>query len=280
MCDEHVMKVVQQRLKQEPQLSRRNFLRAAGITAAGVAVASRVARPRPAFAQEMMGEVVDLSHILSTDVPLYAGAQPTRETLVTVENDGFYSQLWTFGEHSGTHVDAPGHFTAGGTLIDQVEASGLVGPAAVVDISARAAEDADAMVMVEDLMAWEEANGEIPAGAFVAMYSGWEAFWDDDAAFKNTGDDGLYHFPGFGADAVNWLLENRDINGVLVDTMSLDIGASSTFDVHINLLGAGKIGVENVANLSSIMGQQAMVMVGVPRYQEGSGGPCRVLAMI
>ncbi len=280
MCDEHVMKVVQQRLRQEPQLSRRNFLRAAGITAAGVAVASRVARPRPAFAQEMMGEVIDLSHILSTDVPVYTGAQPTRETLVTVENDGFYSQLWTFGEHSGTHVDAPGHFTAGGTLIDQVEASGLVGPAAVVDISARAAEDADATVTVEDLMAWEEANGEIPAGAFVAMYSGWEEFWDDDAAFKNTGDDGLYHFPGFGADAVNWLLENRDINGVLVDTMSLDIGASSTFDVHINLLGAGKIGVENVANLASIMGQQAMVMVGVPRYQEGSGGPCRVLAMV
>lgn len=280
MCHEHVMQVVRRRLKQEPQLSRRNFFRAAGLTAAGVAVASQVSRPRPTFAQDMMGEVVDLSHVLSPDVAVYTGAQPARETLVTVENDGFYSQQWTFGEHSGTHVDAPGHFTAGGTLVDSVPPGGLVGPAVVIDISAKTADEADAMVTAEDLMAWEEANGEIPAGAFVAMYSGWEERWDDAEAFLNTGEDGLYHFPGFGADAIDWLLENRDANGIMVDTLSLDVGASTTFDVHINWLGAGKIGVENVANLASIMGQNATVVVGVPRYLEGSGGPCRVLAMV
>ena len=280
MCHEHVMQVVRQRLKQEPQLSRRNFLRAAGITAAGVAVASQVSRPRPAFAQEMSGEIIDLSHILSPDVAVYTGPSVTRETFVTVENDGFYSQIWSFNEHSGTHVDAPGHFTAGGTLIDSVAPAALVGPAVVIDISAKTADEADAMLTADDLLAWEADNGEIPAGAFVAMYSGWEERWDDAQAFLNTGEDGLYHFPGFGADAIDWLLENRDINGILVDTLSLDVGASQTFDVHINLLGAGKIGVENVANLASIIGQQAMVVVGVPRYLEGSGGPCRVLAMV
>ena len=39
-----------------------------------------------------------------------AGPEPTRETFFDFATDGFYSQRWTFTEHSGTHMDAPIHF--------------------------------------------------------------------------------------------------------------------------------------------------------------------------
>jgi len=136
------------------------------------------------------------------------------------------------------------------------------------------------MLTVEDIEAWEAENGEIPAGALVCMYSGWDERWSDMEAFRNADADGVQHYPGFGGDAANFLLENRDIVGIGVDTLSLDIGASTTFDVHLSVLPAGKYGLENLANLGQLVGQSATVMVGIPRYEAGSGGPCRVLAMM
>lgn len=283
MCFEHIAKVVSERYKKEgpPSVSRRNFLKTGAALAAVSATGVQLARPRPARAQDMMGEVVDLSHVFLTEVPTYVpDALPTRETLVTVENDGFFMQAWNFGEHTGTHVDAPGHFIAGGETIDVYPANVLVSPAVVIDISERAAEEADAMLSVEDIMAWESENGELPAGALVCMYSGWEERWPDIEAFRNADDDGVMHFPGFSGEAAEFLVTERDIHGIGVDTLSLDIGSSTTFDVHLTVLGAGKYGLENVANLSAIMGSSATVVVGVPRWEGGSGGPCRVLAMI
>jgi Putative cyclase len=111
-----------------------------------------------------------------------------------------------------------------------------------------------------------------------SCHSRWESRVDDPAAFKNKGPDGLYHFPGFGIDALNWLLENRDITCIGVDTLSLDFGASTTFDVHLRLLGADKYGLENLANLSDIPAGGSNVYVGLIPWEEGSGGPCRVVA--
>jgi kynurenine formamidase len=113
------------------------------------------------------------------------------------------------------------------------------------------------------------------------MYSGWESRWEDVEAFRNADADGVMHFPGFSPEAAAFLLEERDIHGIGVDTLSLDPGPSTTFDVHLSVLGAGKYGIEGVANLTSIMDTPgARVVVGVPRWEEGSGGPCRLLALV
>jgi kynurenine formamidase len=280
------MQVVNDRIKAEgPRLSRRNFLRG-GMAAAGLAVAGNsVLRPAPARAarafQEMMGEIVDLSHVLGGGIPLYSTSdvQPSAETLVTVEANGFYKQLWTFDEHSSTHMDFPAHFVSGAETVDVYDASKLIAPLVVIDISAKAEGDPDSMVTPDDLVAYEEANGEIPAGAVVAMYSGWESRWADIEAYRNPDADGVMHFPGFGGEAAAWLVTERDINGIGVDTLSLDPGNSSTFETHVTVLGAGKFGVENLMGLQGLIGKSAMIMLGIPRYANGSGGPCRALAM-
>jgi kynurenine formamidase len=135
-------------------------------------------------------------------------------------------------------------------------------------------------VDVADIEAWESAHGEIPAGAVVFMYSGWESRWNEPEAFRNADADGVQHYPGSSAEAATFLVTERDIRGIGVDTLSLDVGASTTFDVHVIILSAGKYGIEGVANLAAIKDHQATVFVGVPRWEKGSGGPARILAMI
>lgn len=281
MCNAFVAKTVRERAATEgiPTVSRRSLLKLGGLTAAGLALGA-VSRPKIARAQAGMGQVIDLSHVFGTNIPTYLlDEKPQREDFVTVEANGFYIQRWNYTEHASTHVDIPAHFIADGQTADNYPAELLVGPAVVIDISAKAAENPDATLDVADIEAWESENGEIPAGAVVFMNSGWDAKWGSIEEFRNADPDGVMHFPGFSAEAAEFLLSERDIHGIGVDTLSLDHGPSTTFDVHLMVLGAGKFGVEGVANLSALAGLQATAIVGIPRWEEGSGGPCRLLAL-
>jgi kynurenine formamidase len=210
--------------------------------------------------------------------PMYTGDPPVRRTIRNYVPDGFYAQEWRFGEHAGTHMDAPGHFFQGRRLTPAIRPEELFVPAAVIDISARAAQDPDATVTADDVRRYERRYGRIPRGAAVLMRSGWDARAGDPAAFKNADATGTYHFPGFGADAVEYVLERTRAAVIGVDTLSLDPGNSTTFPVHINWLGADRYGLENIANLATIPPRGATLIVGVIPWEQGSGGPCRVLA--
>jgi kynurenine formamidase len=258
-------------------VSRRGLLLGAGAAALtvatpGVAVAGHHHRDRD------RERVRDLTHLFRAGFPMYVGDPPSRRTVFDFDPDGFYAQAWTFAEHSGTHMDAPGHFTPGGRLTPDLDPEELFAPLAVIDISGRAAADPDAEVEVRDLRAYERHHGRIPRRAAVCMYSGWESRVGDPDAYRNPGPDGLFHFPGFSLDAVEWLLERRRIRAIGVDTLSLDFGASTTFAVHALLLGADRYGIENLANLGRVPPRGAEAIVGVIPWEEGSGGPCRVLA--
>jgi kynurenine formamidase len=275
MCLSGTQEVVRRRSEVEglPEISRR----AALLGAAGAATVAAIPGTA-ASKKKSRNRMRDLTHLFRAGFPVFVGDPPSRSTLFSVQDDGFYSQQWIFGEHSGTHMDAPGHFVAGGRLAPEIRLAELFVPAVVIDISDRVAADPDAVVEVADLRDFERRHGRIPRRAGVFMYSGWESRVDDPAAFKNPGPDGLYHFPGFGIDALNWLLEKRDITCIGVDTLSLDHGASTTFEVHVTLLGADKYGLENLANLSRIPARGTRVYVGLIPWEEGSGGPCRVVA--
>jgi kynurenine formamidase len=223
------------------------------------------------------GKVADLTHVFRAGFPVYTGDTPRRRTLKRFDPDGFYSQEWTFGEHSGTHMDAPGHFTEGARLTPDLRPRDLFAPIAVIDITGRAADDPDAAVGEADIRRWERRHGRIPRGAAVLMNSGWSDRAADETASKNVGADGKYHFPGFGADAVELLIE-RKARAIGVDTMSLDPGNSTTFEAHVNWLKRRRYGLENVANLGSIPAHGATLTVGVIPWEQGSGGPCRLLA--
>jgi kynurenine formamidase len=175
-------------------------------------------------------------------------------------------------------MDAPGHFIPDKRLTPDIPPSDLIAPLAVVDIRAKAEEDSDAMVEVEDIVRYERRHGRIPRGALVAMDSGWAGKVNDPLAFKGGAEFPNYHFPGYSEEAAMFLAAGRDVRAIGVDTLSLDPGNSGTFDVHVNFLATDKYGVENLANLGSVPPAGATVYVGVIPWEEGSGGPLRAVA--
>jgi kynurenine formamidase len=280
MCVPGTIEAVRERAETEglPLVNRRTAL-----LGGGGAVAVAAALPTSAFAaRRAKKRFRDLTHVFRAGFPIYGTpptfVTPSRKTIVNVDPDGFYGQEWTFWEHSGTHMDVPGHFVQDGRRSPEITPRELIVPIVVIDIASRVASNADAVVTPDDLRAFERRNGRIPRGALVAMHSGWESRVGDPEAFRNPDASGVLHFPGFGKAALDWLLERRRIAAIGVDTLSLDPGNSTTFDVHLTLLGADKYGVENLANLKRIPPRGATAYVGLVPWEEGSGGPCRVIA--
>lgn len=224
--------------------------------------------------------IQDLSHVVTPSFPMYPGAPQMQITLLrTIQGNGFYKNLLVLDEHTGTHMDAPAHFAPDGTGAEGLPVERLVAPLAVIDISSRAASDPDAQLMPEDITAWEGQHGPLPAGAFVAMHSGWEARLGDPASFINQDAAGVPHFPGFHPDAAALLVNERDIVAIGVDTVSLDFGASTDFKTHLTVLPAGKYGLENLAALATVPPSGATIIVGGPKHINASGGPTRAFAV-
>lgn len=282
MCTEHTGRAAQQhRDRTGAGFSRRTAL-VGGAAAAMTAVLTGPARagdraPRaPSWGRRGL---CDLTHPLTTGLPVFVPSDaPLRRTAVTIEQNGYYQQEWRVLEHTGTHVDAPGHFTPGGRLAPELRIDELVTPAVVIDISTRAADEPDTVVTIDDVRAHEQRHGRIPDGAAVLMHSGWGARIGDPAAYRGADAAGTLHFPGFGADTCAWLLERRRIRSLGVDTLSIDPGVSTTFDTHLLLTGADRYGLENLAHLDRIPPTGATIVVGLIPFEEGSGGPARVLA--
>jgi kynurenine formamidase len=221
----------------------------------------------------------DLTHTFTAGFPVFVpGTEPARETIADYEVDGFYAQRWTFGEHAGTHMDAPGHFVPGARMSPDITPAELLIPIVVVDIASKAARDPDATVEVDDLLRFERRHGRIPKGAIVAMDSGWARKVGDPRAFKGGDAFPDYHFPGFGEEAARWLAKRRDVTAIGVDTLSLDPGNSTTFPVHSGFLATDRYGLENLNNLDRIPPRGATAYVGLIPWEQGSGGPCRVIA--
>lgn len=281
MCLPGTIKTVREQTEAEggPKVDRRTAI----LGAAGVAVAA--AFPAGALAGggrrggRRKDRVADLTHTFREGFPVFvSGEEPERETIADFATSGFYAQRWTFGEHSGTHMDAPGHFVPGGRLSPEITPQELVAPIVVVDISKKARTDPNAMVEVDDLRKFERRHGRIPKGALVAGDSGWAEKVDDPAAFKGGPAFPNYNFPGWSEEAALWLVEKRDVTGIGIDTLSLDPGNSATFPVHVNFLARDRYGIENLTGLDRIPPRGATAYVGLIPWEEGSGGPCRVLA--
>lgn len=277
-------------------LNRRKFLKSAGLVAAAAVAggtASTVAQaqtrtptpkptvqtPPPISPVSFFGRVVDLTHTLGEEFPTFSGEpQLTMEPLTTLAEDGYTVSRWVLDEHTGTHMDAPFHFSEMDTA-DQIPIGNLIGPLAVIDIRAKAEENPDAELTPDDIAAWEDTYGELPPGCIVAMNSGWDEFVTSEK-FRNADDDGVMHFPGFHLEAVELLLERQDIKGLFVDTLSLDFGMSADFAVHYSWLPANKWGVECVANLGLLPPIGATAIIGGPKIAGASGGPSRVIALV
>jgi kynurenine formamidase len=266
------------------EMSRRGFLTALGgavATAAVSAPAVGLAQQKPVRLPKGFRDVYDLTHTFSPTTPVFPAFKPIQiRPKYSIAKDGFYVNEITFDEHTGTHMDAPAHFVAGAPTADQLPADKFFAPLAVISIEARAATNADALLTVDDVLEWEKRNGRLPSGVFVAMYSGWGSRASNVDRFLNKDSKGTLHAPGFSEEVATFLVKERDIVGAGVDTLSLDAASASKFVAHLALLGAGKYGVELLSNLNALPPSGAMIVVGGPKHEGASGGPCRVYAVV
>lgn len=180
-------------------------------------------------------------------------------------------------------MDSPAHFAEGAWRTAQIPMDRLFGPGVIIDVKSKTKNNPDYRVTVQDLMEWERKYGQIPRKSVVLMNSGWSYFYPNKTLLFNSttpDDPSTFHFPGWHQDSVTWLINNRHINIVGVDTPSNDYGQSTTFPVHVILGKANIPGLENVAFLDRIPANGTMIYAPVMKLFDGSGGPARVFATI
>lgn len=239
-------------------------------------------------------EIVDLTAPLSEATPVIQLPPPFANTngfaLQEISRYDERGPAWYWnniaaGEHVGTHFDAPVHWVTGkdGLDVSQVPPRQLVGPAVVVDMSAECAENPDFLLEVAHLEAWQRQHGPLPAGGWLLFRTGWDARAHEQAAFLNANETGP-HTPGISVECARWLAKEAPIIGVGVETVGTDAGAAHSFDppfpCHAFLLGAGKYGLTQLANLAKLPPTGTVLIAAPLPIVRGSGSPARVLALV
>lgn len=235
------------------------------------------------------GRWVDLTHEFSTNTLYWPTAKPFElevEFHAHTDKGYFYSaNRYSASEHGGTHLDAPIHFAERGKTLDQLDVNDLAGPAAVVDVSARAAGNPDYQITVADLESWETRHGRIPDGSILLFNTGQARHWPDARRYLGTDERGAgavakLHFPGLHPEAARWLVAGRRIKAVGLDTASIDYGQSTLFESHRILFEKNIPAFENVAALDRLPPKGAHVVALPMKIKNGSGGPLRIVAWV
>ena len=228
---------------------------------------------KPAVSTINYSRVIHLSHGINPQIPQWPNDPPVEfEPAAELDKDGYYLRRFAMGEHSATHINAPNSFHAEGVGIDAYAAESLVMPAVVMDIRTQSAANPDYALTITDVLAWEQQNGEISAGSVVLLYTGWQEKWLNPDAFLNE-----MHFPGFSGETTRFLLDERQIAGVGIDTHGVD-GSDSTFATNRQVLKRQGIVLENLTNLDQLPPAGAILVIGILRLQNGSGSPAAVMA--
>ncbi len=235
------------------------------------------------------GEWVDLSHDFSEQTVSWPTAEMFKfETVFEGMTDaGFYYSAYQFAaaEHSGTHIDSPVHFASGKDTVDQIPLEKLIGAGVVIDVSVQTLANPDYQISVQDFISWESQNGKLPQDAIVLLRTGYSKYWPDRKKYMGTaGRDPAavadLHFPGLAPQAAEWLIKNRQISAIGLDTPSIDFGQSTLFKSHQVLFQQNIPAFENLANLDRLPEKGAFVIALPMKIKGGSGAPLRIVALV
>lgn len=235
------------------------------------------------------GQWIDLTHDFSEEAIYWPTADGFKQEKVFQgrTDAGFYYTAYNFSgaEHGGTHVDSPIHFAENRNTVDQIPVDQLIGPGVVIRITDKAQKDRNYQLTTEDILSWEAQNGRLPDGSILLVDSGSGKFWPDKKAYMGTAERGQeavpkLKFPGIHPDTAQFLVSERNIKAVGIDSPSIDYGSSTLFGTHTILFEKNIPGLENVANLDQLP-LKDFTLVGLPmKIANGSGAPLRIVAFI
>ena len=243
----------------------------------------------PCGAQGPSGDPVDLTHAFGDSTIYWPTADPFElvvEAHGRTEGGWWYAaNSFTAAEHGGTHLDAPIHFAEGKRTAAEIPLDDLIGSAVVIDVTEAAQADRDLLIGVSLMEAWEARNGPIPARSIVLLRTGWSERWPDAERYLGTARRGAdavaeLHFPGLDPEAAAWLVSQRRVRAVGIDTASIDRGQSTDFRAHQVLAEADVPIFENVADLERLPPTGAWVVALPMKIARGTGGPLRIVAFV
>jgi kynurenine formamidase len=236
--------------------------------------------------------IVDLTQPLSDRTPVIRLPEPFTNTpgfklreLSRYDERGpaWYWNAFEAGEHVGTHLDAPVHWVSGkdGDDVARIPLTSLVGPAVMLDKTESAAVDPDFLLSVDDIRAFEREHGALPERGWMLYRTGWDARAHDQRSFLNADDAGP-HTPGIDVECARYLADRSPLAGIGVETVGTDAGAAHGFDppfpCHHFVLGAGKYGLTQLANLAQLPPTGSVLVVAPLKIESGSGSPVRAFA--
>ncbi len=239
--------------------------------------------------QLMNARWIDLSHDFDEHTIYWPTNKPfSKDTSFYgfTEKGYFYASfIFTAEEHGGTHFDAPLHFAENGKTVEQIPLKQLMGPGVVIDVVEKSLANRDYLVGVTDLTDWESKHGTIPDGAIVLLHTGYSRFWPDPLTYTGTALSGaeavpFLSFPGLDPEAARWLVDNRNISAIGLDTPSIDYGQSSEFMAHRILCAADLTIYENLTNLDQLPPGGSFIIALPMKIKGGSGAPLRIIAML
>ncbi len=241
--------------------------------------------PAPTLADLAAGKLtmVDLGWPLNARSAYWPGEnyRPFElHTIATLEKDGVLSKAFSTPEHLGTHLDAPNHFERNRPSVDQIRPRDLFAPGVVIDVTGPVSTDSDYLISLDDVRRFEAAHGRIPDEAVVLANTGWSQYWSNPTRYQNRDVRDRLHFPGYSPEAVEFLIKERNVRGVGLDTLSVDRGLSRDFPVHHLLGKAGRYGLENVAQLDKLPPRGFYLFVAPMKIETGTGSPVRLLAVL
>lgn len=235
------------------------------------------------------GTIIDLSHAYNKETVYWPTAEGFRLTVDAAgfTEAGYYYMANSFctSEHGGTHVDAPIHFAAERQTMERVPLGNMMGQGVVVDVTAQAAADRDYQIDVAALEGWEAEHGPLPDGSIVLFRTGYAQYWPDRVRYMGTDERGpeavaQLHFPGLHPDAAAWLIANRDVKAVGIDTPSIDYGQSSLYESHQQLFKENIPAFENVGRMDALPAKDFAVIALPMKIEGGSGAPLRIVAIV
>ena len=232
-------------------------------------------------------KLIDMTYPFGADTLYWPTAKPFQlETIAegrTPQGYWYSSYNYSASEHGGTHLDAPFHFAEGKWTTEEIPLVNLIGFGVVIDVRNKAESDRDYRLRPDDIRAWEKQHGAIPKDSIVLMYTGWGKYWGDRKRYFGTDEPGNVtdlHFPGFSKEAAEFLIKQRNVKAVGLDTPSIDYGPSKDFIAHQTLCGANVPIFENVASMDRLPPRGATIFALPMKIKGGSGAPLRIFALL
>ncbi len=210
-------------------------------------------------------DIIDLTHAISAAMPVFPGTEaPRLDDAYTIERNGFAEKMLHLVSHTGTHIDAPGHILPGAARLDAMGAESFLGPGLVLDVSAvrgRQVETNDLEMFVPRLRGVE----------FALLHTGWARYWGEEEYFGS--------YPVLSPGAAQWLAE-FGLKGFGVDTISVDEIDSTRLPVHRALFARNMVIVENLGDLSSLVGREFLFSCLPLKIVDADGSPIRAVAIV